>query len=127
MARIQKFYVCKHCGNVIGLIQDAGVPMVCCGEKMSEAVPNVSEGAREKHLPVVSGENGLLNVSVGSAAHPMTAEHHIQWVYLQTAEGGQRKSLAADKAPEAKFALAEDEAVAAFAYCTLHGLWKTEL
>jgi superoxide reductase len=127
MARIQKFYVCGHCGNVVGLIHDAGVPMLCCGEKMREAVPNTSDGAREKHLPVVTGGGGVLTVGVGSAAHPMTEAHNIQWVYLQTKGGGQRKTLAPEQAPTVKFALADDEAVAAFAYCNLHGLWKTEL
>ena len=124
----QKFYVCKHCGNIIGLINNAGVPLICCGEEMSELVPNTTEAAVEKHLPVITKEGDTITVSVGSVAHPMTAEHYIEWVYIQTSKGGQRKMLQPSEKPEVKFALTEgDELEAAFAYCNLHGLWKTEI
>ena len=52
----EKFYICRHCGNLIGLIHDAGVPMMCCGQKMEALVPNTTEAAREKHLPYVHKE-----------------------------------------------------------------------
>lgn len=122
-----KFYICRHCGNIIGMIHASGVPVVCCGEKMELLTPNTVEASHEKHLPVVTVDGNTVKVSVGSAAHPMTAEHSIQWVYLQTAHGGQRKCLAPGDAPEVTFALQNDKAVAAYAYCNLHGLWKTEL
>ena len=88
-----KFYICNHCKNIIGKIQDKGVPVVCCGEKMAELVPNTTEAATEKHIPVASAEGNLITVQIGSTLHPMTEEHLIQWVYLETEEGGQRKSL----------------------------------
>ena len=90
-----KFYICNHCKNIIGKIQDKGVPVVCCGEKMAELVPNTTEAATEKHIPVASAEGNLITVQIGSTLHPMTEEHLIQWVYLETEEGGQRKSLKA--------------------------------
>lgn len=124
----QKFYVCKHCGNMIGLINNAGAPLVCCGEKMTELVPNTTDAAQEKHVPVVTVEGNKVTVSIGSVPHPMTEEHSIQWVYLQTKKGGQRKCLAPGDQPVAEFLLTEDdEAEIAFAYCNLHGLWKTEI
>ena len=123
-----RFYVCKHCGNLVGLIHDAGVPLVCCGEKMTELVPNTTDAAGEKHVPVAEISGDKVTVKVGSVAHPMTEEHSIQWIYLQTEHGGQRKALMPGSAPEAVFALAGgDKAVAAFAYCNLHGLWKADL
>lgn len=123
-----KFYICNHCKNIIGKIHDAGVPVVCCGEKMAELVPNTTEAATEKHLPVVTIEGTNVNVRIGSVDHPMTEEHLIQWVYLETVEGGQRKYLKAGDKPELNFAItAGDKVKAVYAYCNLHGLWKTEV
>lgn len=123
-----KFYICNHCKNIIGKIQDKGVPVVCCGEKMAELVPNTTEAATEKHIPVASAEGNLITVQIGSTLHPMTEEHLIQWVYLETEEGGQRKSLKAGDKPEIVFALSpSDKAKAVYAYCNLHGLWKADL
>ena len=126
MSKEVKFYICKHCGNIVGLIHDSGVPLVCCGEKMSELVPNTTEGATEKHLPVVEMDGNVVKVSVGSVEHPSTEEHYIAWVYLQTAHGGQRKAIQPGEKPEVSFALQDDELIAVYAYCNLHGLWKAE-
>lgn len=124
----QKFFVCKHCGNMVGLIHDGGVPMVCCGENMTELVPNTVDAAQEKHIPVIEVDGNTVTVKVGSVPHPMLPEHHIAWIYLQTKQGAQRKCLSVPGEPQAVFALAAgDEAVAAFEYCNLHGLWKAEV
>ena len=123
----KKFYRCRHCGNLIGMIHASGVPVICCGEPMEALEPNTVEASGEKHLPVAVRDGDTVRVSVGSAAHPMEPAHSIQWVYLQTAGGGQRKALKPGGAPEAVFALGGDEPVAAYAYCNLHGLWKTAL
>ncbi len=125
--REPRFFICEHCGNLIGTIHDAGVPMLCCGQKMTELVPGSVDAAQEKHVPVIKVEGDQVTVSVGSVAHPMAPEHHIGWVYLQTEKGGQRKVLVPGEAPEAVFALADDKPVAAFAYCNLHGLWKASI
>lgn len=122
-----RFYVCEHCGNIVGLIHNAGVPMMCCGQKMTELVPNTVEASAEKHLPVVTVDGDKLCVEIGSAPHPMLPEHHIEWVYLQTDKGGQRKCLEIGAEPSVTFALCDEKPVAVFAYCNLHGLWKTEL
>ena len=127
MSKEVKFYICKHCGNIVGLIHNAGVPLVCCGEKMSELVPNTTEAATEKHLPVVEMDGNIVKVSVGSVEHPSTEEHYIAWVYLETAHGGQRKAINPGDMPEVSFALQDDELIAVYAYCNLHGLWKTEI
>ena len=95
-----RFFICKHCGNIVGLIHDAGVPLVCCGEKMQELTANTTEAAQEKHLPVIAVNENLVTVTVGETAHPMAEEHSIQWIYLQTKKGGQRKALKPGEAPE---------------------------
>ena len=122
-----KFYICGHCGNIVGLIKNAGVPLMCCGQKMTKLEPGTVEASHEKHIPVAKVEGNLVKVAIGSVAHPMTEEHSITWVYLQTDKGGQRKCLAPGEAPEVTFALADEKAVAVYAYCNLHGLWKTDL
>ena len=122
-----RFFICEHCGNLIGMIHDAGVPMMCCGQKMTQLVPGTVEASVEKHLPVVAVEGNVVKVSVGAVAHPMTEEHSITWVYLQTDRGGQRKCLAPAAAPVVEFALADEKPVAVYAYCNLHGLWKTDI
>lgn len=128
MKNEQKFFVCKHCGNIVGTIYNSGVLMVCCGENMIELVANTSDGAVEKHIPVVEINGSTVIVKVGSAIHPMTSEHSIEWIYLQLENGGQRKCLAKDKEPIAEFALAKDDKLlAVYAYCNLHGLWKKEI
>lgn len=123
----KRFFICKHCGNIIGMIHASGVPVVCCGEPMSELVPGSVDASKEKHVPVVSVDGNLVTVTVGSVPHPMTEEHLIQWIYLETEQGGQRKVLKPGAEPKAVFALADDRPVAAYAYCNLHGLWKKEI
>ena len=122
-----KFYICEHCGNVVKKVNDSGVAVVCCGEKMKELVPGVVEASHEKHIPVATVEDGAVVVNVGSVEHPMTAEHSILWVYLETDKGGQRKNLDVGAAPVVKFALADEKPIAVYAYCNLHGLWKVEI
>lgn len=123
----QKFYICKKCGNIIGLINNAGVPLVCCGEEMTELVPNTVDAAKEKHVPVIKTEGRKVTIEIGSVEHPMTEQHYIMWVYIQTAKGGQRRILTPDDKPVATFYLAEDDKLEiAYEYCNLHGLWKAE-
>lgn len=123
----ERFYICRHCGNLVGMINDAGVPMICCGEEMEALVPNTTEAAGEKHLPVVKVENGTVRVNVGEITHPMLEEHSIEWIYLKTENGGHRIILKSGEAPEAVFCIGDDKPVAVYAYCNLHGLWMTEI
>lgn len=121
-----KFYVCSHCGNIIAFAHNAGVPVMCCGQKMQELVPGTTDAAQEKHVPVVAVNGSEVTVKVGDVAHPMLEEHYIEWVALECAKGNQRKELKPGQAPEVKFLLTEDDSViAAYAYCNLHGLWKS--
>ncbi len=122
-----KFYICRHCGNLAGMIHSSGVSMVCCGEPMKALVPNTTEAAGEKHLPIVHVEDGAVHVNVGAIDHPMAEEHYIEWIYLETENGGQRKVLKPGEVPEATFCIGDDKPVAVYAYCNLHGLWMAEI
>ena len=122
----QKFYICKKCGNLIGFVDNQGVPVVCCGQKMDELVPNTVDAATEKHIPDVSVDKDSVIVKVGTDPHPMLEEHHISFVYLQTKQGGQRKKLDIGSKPEVQFKLVDDILISVYAYCNLHGLWKKD-
>ena len=120
-----KFFRCEHCGNIIEMVEDKGVPVVCCGQRMTELVAGTSDGAREKHVPVYEVKDNIVHVKVGEVAHPMIPEHYIEWIVLQTKNSVQRKELNPGDKPEACFALCDgDEVEAVYAYCNLHGLWK---
>ena len=121
----QKFYICPHCGKIIAVVKETGVPVMCCGQKMTELIPGTTDAAREKHVPVYSVENGMVTVQVGSVEHPMQPEHFIEWVSLQTKQGNQRKLLKPGDKPKVCLAICDGDAVeAVYAYCNLHGLWK---
>ena len=122
-----KFYICEHCGNIVEKVHDAGVPMMCCGQKMKKLEAGTVEASLEKHVPVAKVEGNTVKVEIGSVAHPMTEEHSITWVALQTNRGVQRKLLAPGDAPTVTFALCDETPVAVYAYCNLHGLWKTDI
>lgn len=123
----QKFFRCNQCGNLTELINDGGVPMVCCGQPMEELAPNTVEAATEKHIPEVSVNGRLVHAKVGSVAHPMTEEHHISFIYLQTENGGQRRDLKVGTQADTMFAVLDDHPMEVFAYCNLHGLWKADV
>ena len=121
----QVFYRCNHCGNIVAFVKASGVPVVCCGEKMTEIIPGTVDASREKHIPVWSVDGNIVRVTVGSVEHPMLPEHYIEWISIETKQGNQRKELRPGEKPEACFALCEgDEVEAVYAYCNLHGLWK---
>ena len=121
-----KFYKCPVCGNLhVSVIDGGGVP-VCCGKEMIELKANETDGAREKHVPVVTrAEEGCgVLVEVGSVPHPMLPEHHISFIYLETENGGQLRRLDPSKPAVAEFCDCKDRVVAVYEYCNLHGLWK---
>ena len=127
MSGSQKFFICKRCGNIAELINSKGVPLVCCGEKMTELIPNTVDASVEKHKPVVTVSDSSITVEVGSIPHPMQYDHLITFVYVETERGGQRKYLKAGEEPKLMFSFSNDKPIAVYAYCNLHGLWKTEI
>ena len=123
-----KFYRCEHCGNIIIKLHDSGVPVVCCGQPMTELVPGATDGAYEKHVPAVTVDGSVVKAQIGEVEHPMMEEHYIQFIVLETSSGYQIKNLKAGDKPVAEFTLAAgDKAVAVYEYCNLHGLWVKEV
>ena len=122
-----KFYRCAICGKIVAMVKETAVPTICCGQEMAQLIPGTTDGAAEKHVPVVTRNGNIVEVKVGSVEHPMTNEHYIQWICLQTKQGNQRKMLNPTDKPEAKVMIFEDDEIeAVYEYCNLHSLWKNE-
>ena len=122
-----EFFKCKHCGQIIKKVKDTKVSVVCCGEKMEKIIPNTTDAAVEKHVPVIS-VNGLeCTVTVSTVNHPMVDVHYIEWVIISTNQGSYKYNLLPNMEPKAVFKLREGEVVEnAYAYCNLHGLWASK-
>lgn len=122
-----KFFYCPHCGKIISIVKDSGVETICCGQPMKPLIPGTTDGAKEKHLPVITADKQKITVTVGETLHPSLPEHYIEWILLQTDKGIQQKMLNPGDKPEAEFEILPDEKIiAAYEYCNLHKLWKTE-
>lgn len=122
-----KFYYCKYCGKIIALTKDENTPTVCCDEVMTELKPCTTDGAFEKHVPVINKDGVFITVTVGLQFHPMTKEHYIMWVLLQTTQGFQHKFLKPGDLPIVDFVVnSGEQIVTVYAYCNIHKLWKTE-
>ena len=118
------FYRCGVCGNIVTLLKNGGGTLVCCGQPMTKLEPNTTDGAKEKHVPVIAKENGKIKVAVGSILHPMLLEHHIEWIVMDTGEKTEIVYLKPGMEPKAEFA--EVKAGRVYEYCNLHGLWKAD-
>ncbi len=120
-----RFYICKHCKNIVGLIHGKGENLYCCEDEMTHLEPH--EEMDGKHGPKVTVNENAVTVDVGHIPHPMTSEHRISWIYLQTDRGGHRKCLEDENDPGATFLLCDEKPRSAYAYCNMHGLWKTDI
>ena len=121
----QKFFICQHCGNTVAMIRDCGVPLYCCGDTMQEIRPGTTDAAQETPVPVYQVQGNKVTVTVGEVEHPMTPEHYIEWICLQTKYGSQHRKLEPNSPPSACFALCDGDAVeAVYAFCNLHSLWQ---
>ena len=119
-----KFYKCHVCGNLVVVLNDGGVNPECCGEAMEELRPNTTDGAEEKHVPVIERSGEDVKVKVGSVPHPMEPEHYIMWIILQQGDRFKVQYLKPGEAPEAEFKVeAEGGDLKAYEYCSVHGLW----
>lgn len=120
-----KFFRCSICGNIVGQIKNGGGELVCCGKPMEKMEANITDAAIEKHVPVAEQKNGKLYVKVGSVDHPMTEAHYIELIAVTDGTITQRVSLSPSDKPEAIFC--DKEHADIYAYCNLHGLWKTTI
>ncbi len=121
----KKFLRCPICGNLVEVINDSNVRVMCCGKPMEELVANTTDGATEKHVPVVEINNELVTITVGETLHPMTEEHYIMWIHVFTNLREYHFNLNPSDNPQVKFNKdINEEIIEVNAYCNLHGLWK---
>jgi superoxide reductase len=120
-----EFYRCELCGNMVALIKKGGGELVCCGQPMTKLSANSTDAAQEKHVPDVAESEDKIKVTVGSTIHPMTEEHYIEWIALAADDKVEIKYLKPGDKPVVEFDEVKSGCV--YAYCNLHGLWKTEL
>ena len=121
-----KFYICSNCGNLIIKLNDSKIPVVCCGQQMTELIPGISDGAHEKHVPIIKQMGNKVIVQVGEIEHPMVEEHYIMWIILETTKGFHKFELKPFDKPVAEFYLLDEEQIiCAYEYCNIHGLWTS--
>ena len=119
-----KFYVCNHCGNIIRYDKESGVPVMCCGEAMSELVPGTTDAAAEKHVPFYEVDGDIMEVRVGEVMHPMEENHYIMWIVFVTNDHVYRVNF---KPGEKVAARIPYDKGTLYAYCNLHGLWSKDV
>lgn len=88
-----KFYLCERCKNLVEVVYETPVPLMCCGQKMTELVPNTVDAATEKHVPEVTVEGNVVKAQVGSVEHPMEDKHYIMFILLETDQEYVEKTL----------------------------------
>ena len=128
MFRTQKFYMCKDCGNIIGVINNTGIPMYCCRQEMEELTPqiinsknsNQNEKSNSTH-PLKNTHGKSISVIVDKS---YLTPNSICWAYINTKKGGQRKNILKDDSPVVNFKIVDDEIISAYLYCSEHGLFK---
>jgi len=120
-----EIYRCNICGRIVEVVEDGQGPIVCCGQPMEKLEANTTDGAVEKHVPVIEKTDTGVIVKVGEAAHPMEESHYIMWIEVRFGDQVERVFLKPGDRPQAEFCL-EAEYVEAFAYCNLHGLWMNK-
>ncbi|MDR0953676.1 MAG: desulfoferrodoxin [Elusimicrobiota bacterium] len=126
MTKLNDLYKCPVCGNIVEVVHASVGELVCCGKPMDLLKPNTTDGATEKHVPVVEKVEGGYLIKIGSAPHPMTEEHYIEFIEIMTEDAKiARKYLKPGDAPEAKFSC-KPGLVHVREYCNLHGLWAAK-
>lgn len=123
MTELKQIYKCNVCGNIVEMVHAGDGTLVCCGQPMELKTANTTDGAVEKHVPVIEKEDRKILVKVGNVPHPMEEAHYIEWIEAIVDGIVYRKHLNPGDKPEAEFCI-EGENIEAREYCNLHGLWK---
>ena len=127
MTNLHEIYKCPLCGNIVEVVHAGAGELICCGQSMKRLIAGETDGAAEKHVPVLEKIEGGYTVKVGSVAHPSLPEHYIEFIEILCNKCGsmQRKFLKPGDAPQATFHTCSDD-VTAREYCNLHGLWQSK-
>lgn len=124
-----ELYRCSICGNIAQIVINGAGELVCCGEPMYklEAKSN-DDNANEKHVPIMyKNDSGDTMMQIGKVPHPMDSDHYIEFVEIIPKDKKYLKLfyLYPKDSPSIKVCT-NDEEIEGFAYCNIHGLWKTQ-
>lgn len=123
MAKLHEIYTCSSCGNIVQVVHEGGGTLVCCNEDMLLQKERTDDEGKEKHVPVLEQTDNGMKVKIGAVPHPMTKEHHIEWIEMIKEDKAGKHFLDPNGSPETIFPLKE-EPKEIRCYCNLHGLWK---
>lgn len=128
MTQKKEVYKCEICGNIVEVLHEGPGELVCCGQPMKKMEEKDNEeGLNEKHIPVIEEAENKIIVKIGEVEHPMTEEHYIEWVELETENEILRKYLSSGEKPEVSFEKPEEKITKVRSYCNLHELWTKTL
>ena len=119
-----KIYKCSVCGNIVEVLHESTGKLRCCRTPMMLLEEQTQGKGSEKHVPVIEKTEKGIKVKVGAKPHPMTEDHHIEWIEILADGKVCRRLLKPGDTPEAVFAVTADD-ISARAYCNLHDLWRS--
>ncbi len=119
-----QIFKCEVCGNIVEMLHGGKGEMICCNQPMKLYKENTTDASIEKHVPVIVVAGKMVNVKVGSIAHPMEESHFIEWIEVVSGDKAYRQFLNPGQAPEADFCI-EGKDMTVREYCSIHGLWKS--
>lgn len=124
---MKKFLRCSICGNLVEVLQDSNVPIICCGKPMEKLIANTNDGAVEKHIPIISENGNEITITIGEVLHPMLDDHYIAWIHVFTTTKEYHFDLEPNQKPQKTFIKENNEEIReVLIYCNLHGLWKNK-
>lgn len=123
----ERFFYCETCGNLFFAAIASGITPHCCGDEMTIMTSKEDEMFADKHMPVVEKvSDNTLKVKVGSQLHPMSKEHNIRFICLETSNCIIIRYLCETDKPEVTICYS-GKPKAVYAYCNVHGLWHKDI
>lgn len=128
MAKKLEMYKCSICGNIVEVVIEGAGELACCGQPMNLLKANSTDAAGEKHVPFFVKKDNELEIRIGSVLHPMTDEHYIQFIEVNSEDGRyvKRKYLYPTEEPVFNLRGYDIGDLTAREYCNLHGLWEAK-
>jgi len=127
MTQIKEVYKCNICGNIVEVLHNGNGQLVCCGEPMERQVEKYSEEGKEKHVPVIEKNNGIVRILIGKEIHPMEESHYIEWIEVISKNKSFKKFLRPGDVPQFDLDIDFGEDLFIRSYCNIHGLWKSKI
>ncbi len=122
-----ELYRCNVCQNLVEVLQAGEGELVCCEQPMELVKTNVSEeeSLKDKHIPVIEKTIEGVKIRIGAEKHPMSEEHHINFIQAISNDKKYIKTKFLDIQEEPELRVKCDcPSLWARALCNIHGLFK---